>query len=237
MYISKKDLLKETGISYGQLYRWKRERLIPEEWFIKQSSFTGQETFFPREKIINRVRAIQNLKDQYSLDELSKMLSPEISESLFSEDELDKFEEIDINLAATFMDAFNKDQFTFIEILMMIALSNTRKELNIGEDEIRELTQGLIPYLDKIKNSSFTLMIAKHENAMFSIILGEGSTFYIDPRVKIVKEIKLAELSSTIRFKYKNLFNFEFDSNHNEEPETKDERKQRSEGISFTLEV
>ncbi|MCL2486473.1 MAG: YhbD family protein, partial [Oscillospiraceae bacterium] len=31
--ISKKDLLEFTGISYGQLYRWKREGLIPEEWF------------------------------------------------------------------------------------------------------------------------------------------------------------------------------------------------------------
>ena len=47
MEISKKDLLKTTGISYGQLYRWKREGLIPEEWFVKRSSPTGQETYFP----------------------------------------------------------------------------------------------------------------------------------------------------------------------------------------------
>ena len=53
--ISKKDLLAVTGISYGQLYRWKRQRLIPEEWFIKKASYTGQETFFPRESIISRV--------------------------------------------------------------------------------------------------------------------------------------------------------------------------------------
>ena len=44
MLISKKDLLARTGISYGQLYRWKRQNLIPEEWFIKKSTFTGQET-------------------------------------------------------------------------------------------------------------------------------------------------------------------------------------------------
>lgn len=44
--ISKKDLLELTGISYGQLYRWKRKQLIPEEWFIRKSTFTGQETFF-----------------------------------------------------------------------------------------------------------------------------------------------------------------------------------------------
>ena len=50
--ISKKELLEVTNISYGQLYRWKRKKLIPEEWFIKKSSFTGQETYFPKEKNI-----------------------------------------------------------------------------------------------------------------------------------------------------------------------------------------
>ena len=69
--ISKKELLEQTGISYGQLYRWKRERLIPEDWFIKQASYTGQETFFPREQILSRVTAILQAKDQYSLEELS----------------------------------------------------------------------------------------------------------------------------------------------------------------------
>ena len=32
--ISKKELLELMEISYGQLYRWKRKNLIPEEWFI-----------------------------------------------------------------------------------------------------------------------------------------------------------------------------------------------------------
>ena len=44
--ISKKELLELTGISYGQLYRWKRKGLIPEDWFIRKSTYTGQETFF-----------------------------------------------------------------------------------------------------------------------------------------------------------------------------------------------
>ncbi|NFS84128.1 DUF4004 family protein, partial [Clostridium botulinum] len=38
--ISKKELLEEMKISYGQLYRWKRKKLIPEEWFIKKSVST-----------------------------------------------------------------------------------------------------------------------------------------------------------------------------------------------------
>ncbi len=61
--ISKKDLLELTGISYGQLYRWKRKLLIPEDWFIRKSTFTGQETFFPRDKIVSRIDKIKNMKE------------------------------------------------------------------------------------------------------------------------------------------------------------------------------
>ena len=68
--ISKKELLAQTGISYGQLYRWKREGLIPEEWFEKRSAYTGQETFFPRKQVLERIEAIQAQKDDLSLSEI-----------------------------------------------------------------------------------------------------------------------------------------------------------------------
>lgn len=75
--ISKKELLERYSISYGALYRWKRKGLIPEDWFIKKSTTTGQETFFPRQRICERVELIQSQKDEYSLDELSKQFNQE----------------------------------------------------------------------------------------------------------------------------------------------------------------
>ena len=82
--ISKKDLLNEMSISYGQLYRWKRKKLIPEEWFIKKSVSTGQETFFPRKKIIERVQTILECKDGISLDELAYKFSKNIKDILIN---------------------------------------------------------------------------------------------------------------------------------------------------------
>ncbi|OMK27222.1 hypothetical protein BER30_003137 [Clostridioides difficile] len=46
--ISKKDLLSKTNISYGQLYRWKRKNIIPEEWFIKKISFYRSRDFLSK---------------------------------------------------------------------------------------------------------------------------------------------------------------------------------------------
>ena len=118
--ISKKDLLAVMGISYGQLYRWKRQRLIPEEWFIKQSAYTGQETFFPREQILSRIQSILELKDKYSLDELARLLSPGTSDTEFSRGELEDFAEIDQEL----LGGLPKDRkYTYPELGFLSALS------------------------------------------------------------------------------------------------------------------
>lgn len=75
--ISKKELLEKYGISYGALYRWKRMGLIPEEWFEKKSAVTGQETFFPRAAITERIEMILALKDEMSLEEIAEKLNGE----------------------------------------------------------------------------------------------------------------------------------------------------------------
>ncbi len=75
--ISKKELLARYGISYGSLYRWKRTGLIPDEWFIRTATVTGQETFFPEELICERMERILTTKEDTLLDELAAKLSGE----------------------------------------------------------------------------------------------------------------------------------------------------------------
>ena len=73
--ISKREVLERYGISYGALYRWKRLGLIPEAWFLKKSTVTGQETFFRKENICPRVELILSRKEQISLEELAEELA------------------------------------------------------------------------------------------------------------------------------------------------------------------
>lgn len=98
-WISKKELLELTGISYGQLYRWKRERLIPDSWFVKRSAVTGQETFLPRERVLERIRFIQENRDTWPLNRMQEILNPTAESRSYSPKELAAFpssaEEID----------------------------------------------------------------------------------------------------------------------------------------------
>ena len=73
--ISKKQLLRAMQISYGTLYRWKREGLIPEKWFIHKATDIGQATFFPREKIISRITKIKELKSELTVEQMKDVFS------------------------------------------------------------------------------------------------------------------------------------------------------------------
>ena len=75
--ISKKEVLEKYGISYGALYRWKRMGLIPEAWFIRKSTATGQETFFRRDQVCPRGELILSRRDGTSLEQLAGELEGE----------------------------------------------------------------------------------------------------------------------------------------------------------------
>ena len=211
MDISKKDLLLETGISYGQLYRWKREGLIPEEWFVKKSSYTGQETYFPREAILKRIATIQELKDHYSLEEMAKMLTPEISNRLFFEDDLEKFDELEVEIAVSFMDQLEKDAFTFREVVVMIALNKFVQEKQLSWEQTKGLIASLSAILKQMNTIDYILLVLSAENIYYAMLVQEGSSYYLDVRFHVERKIHLEELGGNIKMKYRQIFQFTFD--------------------------
>lgn len=204
--ISKKDLLAITGISYGQLYRWKRERLIPEEWFIKQSSYTGQETFFPREQILSRVKSILELKDIYSLEELAKLLSPESSPSKITIEDLADVEEIDKGILGVLPEVLQKDSMEFIDVVIIVAISKAVAQLDLSEEQKEELLGSSIsagPELKNINVSCTVFQVGKEYHIAFT---ANSAPIVFDSRIKVKEQISLSEIADLIKLKYKTRF-------------------------------
>lgn len=212
MLISKKDLLTETNISYGQLYRWKREGLIPEEWFIKQPSFTGQETFFPKIKILNRVKAIQELKDKYSLEELAKILSPEVSERYFTVLDLNIIDEIEKCLIPYFCSCFQKESFSFLEVIFFISISDCKRRFSLSLYDIECICEGMKDNFSSIKLNDYMFVLLYINKAYYVTLYSESSQICFDKRFNILCQIRLNDISSKMKVKYRKSFNFKFDS-------------------------
>lgn len=208
MDISKKELLKETGISYGQLYRWKREGLIPDAWFEKRSSFTGQETYFPREAVLKRIMIIQELKDHYSLEELATLLSPENSAFMFGREDLAKITEIQEDVAVCFMDCLQKDTFTYYEMIIMIAFTKCIEQEGLSLEEIKALVLPLKSMPINMQRRNQIMIMVKANDVHYIIMLQENTNFYIDDRLQVRKKIHLDEISDNMKLKYKHMFQF-----------------------------
>ena len=143
--ISKKDLLELTGISYGQLYRWKRKNLIPEDWFIKKSTFTGQETFFEKDKILARIDKIKNMKDDdFSLDDMAEVFSPLLAEVLLSKKELIQKEIVSQMTLETYTSRHQGiETFSFDRILNIAILEKFLQTGSVGMEEGKIILQNL----------------------------------------------------------------------------------------------
>ncbi|MBG9942144.1 YhbD family protein [Brevibacillus formosus] len=201
--ISKKDLLELTGISYGQLYRWKRKNLIPEEWFIRRATFTGQETFFPREQILARIDKILNMKDDLSLDELADMFSPSMSEISLTADEL-----LARNIVSTTsLEVFNVflgslRTFTFQQALYAYVLEKLLAAGDLSVDEGGGLLQVLASHYPKFEGKPCELIFMRKMGISTFVLVSGSTEMYFDSGVKVVKRLDLANCIEELKGKY-----------------------------------
>ncbi|MDD5935378.1 MAG: DUF4004 family protein [Clostridiales bacterium] len=206
MYISKKDLLAITGISYGQLYRWKRERLIPEEWFIKQSSYTGQETFFPREQMLSRIRSILELKDKYSLEELARMLSPEIANGSYHPSDLEGMNEIDPLIISIFREIANKEEYGYSDIVLMIIVSEIKAQLKLTKEESKTILASTLLGVSNASTMELTIGVLKLNEHYLAYVVSANAYLYLDHMTNIVYKRNYVDVSNQIKIKYQKKF-------------------------------
>jgi len=200
--ISKKELLKLTGISYGQLYRWKRKNLIPEEWFIKKSTFTGQETFFPKARIMDRIKKIKSMKGDVSLDDLADMFSPNLMERVLESGKL-----VEQNIVSkTTMDFYTQkrgevEKFAFEKMLYLYILDKMFEsgKINIEEGEmILKLLEG---EYTKFKGNGGELLFLRKLGISSCCLVSSVCDIYFENSMKIIEKVNLSDLIEELKTK------------------------------------
>jgi len=200
--ISKRELLELTGISYGQLYRWKRKNLIPEEWFIRKSAFTGQETFFPREKMLGRIDRIKNMKEDLSLDDLANMFSPSPTEVRLTPQTV--VEQGILSRAA--LDVFLKDEgtveaLTFDMILSAYVLHKALESGEISLDEAHLLMHTLKEYSPRFQGKDYTLFFLRKQGIGSCCLVSAPADIYFEAGTKIVSRITVSSCTEELKMK------------------------------------
>ncbi|EJS54460.1 DUF4004 domain-containing protein [Bacillus cereus] len=200
--ISKKDLLELTGISYGQLYRWKRKNLIPEDWFVRKSTFTGQETFFPKEKILERIDKIQTMKEDLSLDELANMFSPSVTEIHLTKDDLLRKGIASERVLQFFIEQTNKTaEFQFIDILYVYMLEELLQSGEISLEEGKMVLQVLRENYEAIKHKTCDLIIVRKLGISTCFLVSNVDDLIFEKGTKIVLREAIMKYTEALKTK------------------------------------
>jgi len=203
--ISKKDALRETGISYGQFYRWKRMGLIPEAWFHRRSTFTGQETFLPRRKLLERIRRIQELKDRYSLEQIAVMLSPDVVTRSYSPAELQAMTWISSRAQVLLPRGDDHCALRFLDLVCLTMTEHLLAAGKLTDQQIRLVAQTLLARFADLDNtgSERYLSVAMREGETF-VALHTG-TLVFDDRVRVVTSVTLNSLIEEVKVRLRDL--------------------------------
>jgi len=204
--ISKKELLEITGISYGQLYRWKRKRLIPEEWFIRKSTFTGQETFFPKELILGRIDQIVNKKDDLSLDELAEKLS---QSPLLPDMHATAGELLDRNIVSkVVLDRYGITPagergavYSFPELFPLYVIDQLLAAGEISLEEGGLLVETLNEQWPKLECKPCDLLFFRKMGLSSCVIVSVPAELHFDKGVKVVARLSLLDLTEQVKGK------------------------------------
>ncbi|MDY9924090.1 YhbD family protein [Methanobacterium sp.] len=200
--ISKKELLKVTGISYGQLYRWKRKNLIPEEWFIKKSTFTGQETFFPKARIMDRIKKIKSMKGDVSLDDLADMFSPNLMERVLESGKL-----VEQNIVSkTTMDFYTQkrgevEKFAFEKMLYLYILDKMFESGKINFEEGEIILKLLEGEYTKFKGNGGELLFLRKLGISSCCLVSSVCDIYFENSMKIIEKVNLSDLIEELKIK------------------------------------
>jgi len=208
--LSKKEVLEKMGISYGQLYRWKRKGLIPETWFIRRSTFTGQETFFPQEKIIARIERIVSMKDDHPLDDLADLITEQVNEKLeVSFSKLRKMGWLDeqviqmCHLEGDKRSALSLNETLCIGVLRQLKGTARKEEIDLTKRTLdKALAKGLI---DRIREEALSLYILRKRLSAVGIsaeislvtIANKGAIF--DPDIEVAQSLELHTILERIK--------------------------------------
>jgi hypothetical protein len=198
--ISKKDLLAETGISYGQLYRWKRKGLIPEDWFVRKATFTGQETFFPRDKMVARVGRILSMKgEELSLDDIAEAVTPDLAGiSLSADDAIERG--IISKAAAEVFSAVRPDLVVlrYGELLAAYVADSLLLAGDVTADEAGLVFGALVDGLPDFEGREVDAVVVRKTGVAVCVLVSSGAHVRFDDATRMLTRVNLQETTEAL---------------------------------------
>ena len=192
--ISKKDLLTKEGISYGTLYRWKRQGLIPESWFIHKATEIGQATFFPEEKITARIARIKDLKSELSVEQMQELFSANVESFKIP---MQDFKDLEIVGRMSIFPM--KDLLDFNDVFGMYVVDHLMKLSGIYLEDAKQVLRLLCKYLSAEASKEYQLILLRKMGVPMTVLVRGEDEILLEDNAEVIACANLGEFEEALK--------------------------------------
>ena len=198
--ISKKQLLRAARISYGTLYRWKRMNLIPECWFIHKATATGQETFFPREKIFARIDRIKELKKDLTVEQMRELFSANVKSFKIPFRDFDELGLVSKLALTAFSSVFpEKKVLDFDDVFGMYVVDSLMHQSGIYLEDAKQVLRMLCKYLSVEASKEYQLLLLRKLGVPMTVLVSGEDGILLEDNTEIIACANLMEFEEALK--------------------------------------
>lgn len=198
--ISKKQLLRAARISYGTLYRWKRMNLIPECWFIHKATATGQETFFPREKIFARIDRIKELKKDLTVEQMRELFSANVKSFKIPFRDFDELGLVSKLALTAFSSVFpEKKVLDFDDVFGMYVVDSLMHQSGIYLEDAKQVLRMLCKYLSVEASKEYQLLLLRKLGVPMTVLVSGEDDILLEDNTEIIACANLMEFEEALK--------------------------------------
>ena len=167
---------------------------------MRKSTFTGQETFFPKESILARIDKIKGMKEDRSLDDIAGMFSPVLSQMALTVEEI-----IDRKIVSRtaiqnyFGDKESSGVLSFQVLLSLYVLECLLQSGDVGLEEARNAVKSMEDGYSKFDGKACDLYVIRKAGISISILIPEISPVHLEQGVKIAAHLTIDRCAEKLK--------------------------------------
>ena len=174
--------------------------LIPESWFIHKSTHTGQETFFPKERMLARVHRIQELKGELSKEQLKEIFSPNVRSFRIPFEDFLSLKIVTKLSVTAFSSVFpEKRELSFDDVFSIYVVDHLMRLSGIYLEDAKQVIRMLDKYLRKNSTKEFQLILMRKMGIPFTVLVKGEEEILLEENMEIIACAHLSEFEEALK--------------------------------------
>lgn len=174
--------------------------LIPESWFIHKSTHTGQETFFPKARMLNRVERIQELKKELTSEQMKEIFSPNVKSFQIPFEDFVSLHLVTKLAVTAYTSVFpNKKELKFDDVFSIYVVDHLMRLSGIYLEDAKQVIRMLDRYLSTRKSKDFQLILMRKMGIPFTVLVKGEEEILLEDNTEIVAMANLSEFEEALK--------------------------------------